>query len=81
MSRGNRQPRHNALLTASSFLHYTSSMPRQYPPLNYSTAMQVRVSREQYALFGKVAKASGLTLSSWARERLIQAAKRDLPSK
>jgi len=50
------------------------------PPLpkrRFNRPLQVRVTPAQYAQFNRAAKASGLTLSAWARARLIQAARRD----
>jgi len=44
----------------------------------YNRPLQVRVTPAQYAQFTRAAKASGLTLSAWARTRLIQMARRDL---
>jgi hypothetical protein len=40
--------------------------------------MQVRVLAAEYAAFGKAAKASGLDLSGWVRERLRLIAKQEL---
>ena len=48
------------------------------PPRQFNTPLQVRVTGAQSTQFRKAAKVSGLTLSAWARARLIQAARRDL---
>ena len=58
--------------------HYRPGM--QSPPAKrrYNRPLQVRVTPAQYAQFTRAAKASGLTLSAWARTRLIQMARRDL---
>ena len=40
--------------------------------------MQVRVRDKQLELFRQAAEKFGLDVSAWVRERLIQAAKRDL---
>ena len=44
----------------------------------HSKPLQVRVVPAFYDLFVMAAEASGLTLSAWSRERLVQAARRDL---
>lgn len=48
------------------------------PDRQFNKPLQVRVTPAQYGQFGRAAKAAGLTLSAWARARLIQAARRDL---
>ncbi len=48
------------------------------PKRQFNTPLQVRVTAAQAAQFRRAAKAAGLTLSAWARARLIQAARRDL---
>ena len=40
--------------------------------------MQVRLKESEYDEFREAADSSGLELSSWVRERLLIAAKRDL---
>ncbi len=40
--------------------------------------MQIRVQQREQEIFREAANACGLDVSSWARERLIQAAKKDL---
>jgi uncharacterized protein (DUF1778 family) len=40
--------------------------------------LQVRVLDDERELFRKAAKESGLEVSSWVRERLLQAAKKEL---
>ncbi|HWT81291.1 MAG TPA: hypothetical protein VN648_21065 [Candidatus Methylomirabilis sp.] len=47
------------------------------PKRRFNRPLQVRVTPAQYAQFTRAAKASGLTLSAWARTRLIQMARRD----
>jgi len=60
-----------------------STVPPMKPKgqnLQFPKPLQVRVAPEQHAQFVKAAQASGLTLSAWARTRLLQAAKKDLQS-
>ncbi len=45
-----------------------------------SKLMQVRVQIGEYANFRKAAGASGLDVSAWVRERLIQAVRKELRS-
>ena len=40
--------------------------------------MQVRVREKEYVSFKEAANASGLELSSWVRQQLLLAAKRDI---
>jgi hypothetical protein len=40
--------------------------------------MQVRVREKEYVSFKEAAQASGLELSSWVRQQLLLAAKRDM---
>jgi uncharacterized protein (DUF1778 family) len=40
--------------------------------------MQVRVQDREYELFKQAASESGLDVSGWVRERLLQAAKKEL---
>ncbi|MGD0264203.1 MAG: toxin-antitoxin system HicB family antitoxin [Candidatus Methylomirabilota bacterium] len=54
------------------------SVKREQPSRQFDKPLQVRVTPEQKEHFGEAAKASGLSLSAWARARLIQAARRDL---
>lgn len=55
-------------------LHYTEGMEEKKRPL------QVRCSDAEYAAFTNAARNSGISLSSWARERLRVAALHDLRS-
>jgi len=43
-----------------------------------SKLMQVRVQPAEYQSFQKAADASGLDLSGWVRERLIQAVRKEV---
>jgi len=43
-----------------------------------SIPLQVRVSADEITLFKHAAKHSGLTLSGWARARLLTAAREEL---
>ena len=79
MSRKEKQPCRGAPLTVYSIGSTVPAMKRKRPLRQFDTPLQVRVTVEQYEQFMKAAKASGLTLSAWARTRLIQALKRDLP--
>jgi len=40
--------------------------------------LQVRVQGREYVSFKEAAESSGLDLSAWVRERLLQAAKKEL---
>lgn len=53
-------------------------MKKDQPSRQYDKPFQVRVTPEQHAQFSEAAKSSGVTLSAWARQRLIQAARKDL---
>jgi len=59
--------------------HYRPGMKSPPAKRRFNRPLQVRVTPAQYAQFTRAAKASGLTLSAWARTRLIQAARRDVP--
>ena len=50
----------------------------EQPARQFAKPLQVRITPEQHGQFLDAAKASGLTLSAWARQRLLQAARRDL---
>lgn len=39
--------------------------------------MQVRVQQDEYVSFREAAEQSGLDLSAWVRERLLQAARKE----
>lgn len=41
-------------------------------------AMQLRMTEKFHALFSAAAEQEGLTLSAWARSRLLQAARREV---
>lgn len=54
---------------------------KKFPPRRtHSQPLQVRVAPKLYKLYKEAASASGLSLSAWARERLTQAARRELRS-
>ncbi len=55
-------------------------MKRTQPKRTHSQPLQVRVAPDLYKLYEEAANASGLSLSAWARERLTQAARRELRS-
>ena len=55
-------------------------MARPKKPAGESRAklMQVRVRPHEYETFQKAARTTGLDLSSWVRQQLVLAARRDL---
>jgi predicted HicB family RNase H-like nuclease len=53
-------------------------MKKAHPRRTHSQPLQVRVAPDLYKLFEDAASASSLSLSAWARERLTQAARREL---
>jgi len=57
---------------------YTSYMSSDRTKRTYETPLQVRVSPEQHAIFQKAAKKDGRSLSSWVRDRLAKAARKEL---
>jgi hypothetical protein len=68
----------NNLLTGVANGNTLSSMKKEQPPRQFAKPFQVRVTPEQHEQFLQSARTSGLTLSAWARARLIQAARKDL---
>jgi hypothetical protein len=78
MSRGKMQPSEKNLLTVHANGSTLLSVKREQPSRQFDKPLQVRVTPEQKDQFEGAAKASGLSLSAWARARLIQAARRDL---
>jgi len=53
-------------------------MKKEEPSRQFDKPLQVRVTPEQKKQFAEAAMVSGLSLSAWARARLIQAARKDL---
>ena len=52
--------------------------PKNPDDLVKRRVVQIRLSEAEKQAFSDAAKNSGLSLSSWARERLIKAAREDL---
>lgn len=55
-------------------------MPRPPKPQGQARdkLLQVRVKQREYASFKEAAEESGLDLSAWVRERLLQAARQEM---
>jgi hypothetical protein len=52
--------------------------PKKHAGTARDKLMQVRVRQREYGEFKNAADSAGLDLSSWVRERLLMAAKRDM---
>jgi hypothetical protein len=67
-------------LNPHSNAQYTSAMsPREMR--RHSAVLQVRVKPQHKQLIEKAADKAGLNISNWTRERLIQAARKELQRK
>lgn len=55
-------------------------MMKNPPKRKHDRPLQVRVSAEMAEYFQRAAAAAGLSLSGWARDRLLQTARRELKS-
>ncbi len=67
------------MVDLSFFCHYTSDMarPKKKPDQTRAKMLQVRVQQSEYVAFKEAAEQSGLDVSAWVRERLIQAARKE----